>query len=196
MKGRCERLLGAVRHVIESQELGIHAHQIRTPARIGHGGQNFEVVLAGEEDLAILELDLDDRIGLAAHCHRVVAEIVRIRIAGQVEIVGCVQGGLKIQDQIHDRALVLVIRGVGGGDRHLTDDLARTQIHPQNESHILRQHTALGGTIGRDLLGGHGRQPEEVLILGGVGDLEPIMAVKDDEPVLFLGPEMGRQTRC
>ena len=165
--------------------------------RIGEGRQNPEIVLAGEEDLAVLELYLDYRIGDVAHSHRVVAEQfvgrIAVRLSVQVPVAGLIQLRLEVEHQIHDHVLELVVRGLGGGERHLTDDLLRAEVHPEHQGHIVRQDTVVVRPVGVEIvLVRQDRQSQQAFVLGLVLDLEMALALKDDMTVLFHRPEHRR----
>ena len=161
----------AVSHGIQAQHLGMDTFEISAAIGVRERGQDPEIVLAGEEDLTVLELYLDDGIGLAAHGHRVVAEelggwIVPVKVTVEIPVVRLVERGLEIEHQVHDHVLDVISRSLCGGQRHLAHDLLGPQVYPEHEGHIVGQNTVIGGTVGDYIIFvGQDRQPQEVLVL-------------------------------
>ena len=92
-------------YAIQAEQLDILARQDRIAirVRIRRGGANLEVVLAGEENLAVLEFHFDDRIGYTAHGHLVVREVPCEDGAVLIVVGRAVQSGLNVHDQVRDR---------------------------------------------------------------------------------------------
>jgi len=165
---------------------------------VGELREDLEFILAGQEDLAVFQLDLDDRVGRAAHGDRIVAEVLRGRVvavdvAVEVDVAGRVERFLDVQDQVHDHAAVAIIGGRSGRDGNLADDLLHAEVDPEHERHVVGQHAVVRGPVGVELLGRHVDQAQQLLVLRGILDLELVVADEDDEAVLFFRSNIGRQ---
>ena len=134
-------------HIVQTKQFDIDALQL-WDQRSGETFIQPDLVLAGEEDLTVLELDLHDRIGGMAHGHRIIGEIlfiglaveqiVTVLVAGQIHVISVIDHGLQIQHQVHDHVFGVVTGGLVGGDGDLADDLLYAQIDPENKGNVFR----------------------------------------------------------